>query len=124
MQVLLAEDQAPTARIMRMALEKAGYQVKVTHNGRDALQQALAEPPDVLITDIEMPIMTGQELCLALVEQVPSRAYPIYVCTSVTDMVHREWTKQIDNLFFLEKPVSIKKLTAELADRLQAPPSP
>ena len=116
--VLLAEDQAPTARVMRMALEKAGYRVTVTHNGKDALAQALGESPDVLITDIEMPIMTGQELCMALEEQLPQRDFPIYVCTSVTDMVHREWTKEIGNLFFLEKPVSIKKLVTELAERL------
>ena len=119
MHVLLAEDQAPTARIMRMALEKAGYDVTVTHNGRDALDKALESPPDVLITDIEMPIMTGQELCLALETQAPHRNFPIYVCTSVTDMVHREWTKQIENLFFLEKPVSIKKLTKALAEQLK-----
>ena len=118
MNIILAEDQAPTARIMRMALEKAGYSVRVTHNGRDALEEALANPPDALITDIEMPIMTGQELCTELVRQAPQRTYPIYVCTSVTDMVHREWTKHIANLFFLEKPVSIKKLTSELNSRL------
>ena len=120
MNIILAEDQAPTARIMRMALEKAGYKVTVTHNGQDALEAALASAPDVLITDIEMPVMTGKELCHALEEQVPDRAYPIYVCTSVTDMEHREWTKQISNLYFLEKPVSIKKLTAELANRLSS----
>ncbi len=120
MNIILAEDQAPTARIMRMALEKGGHVVKVAHNGRDALDEALANPPDVLITDIEMPVMTGQELCMALEDEVPDRAFPIYVCTSVTDMVHREWTKQIDNLYFLEKPVSIKKLLAELQKRLGA----
>ena len=105
---------------MRMALEKAGYQVSVVHNGRDALDTLLEKQPDVLITDIEMPVMSGRELCEAIETQIPDRTFPIYVCTSVTDMEHREWTKQINNLSFLEKPVSIKKLTSELAGRLSS----
>ena len=118
MRILLAEDQAPTARIMRMALEKAGYSVTVKHNGKEALDAVLQDPPDALVTDIEMPIMTGQELCLTLADQMPDRTFPVYVVTSVTDMVHREWTKSIDNLFFLEKPVGIKRLASELEQRL------
>jgi DNA-binding response OmpR family regulator len=117
MRIILAEDQAPTARIMRLALEKQGYDVDVQENGADAFDAIMANPPDVLITDIEMPIMTGQELCQLLEREYPERTFPIYVVTSVTDLVHRAWTRDIDDLFFIEKPVSIKRLTQVLEAR-------
>lgn len=59
MRIILAEDQAPTARIMKLALEKNGHSVDVAYNGRDALEAIRMAHPDALITDIEMPVMTG-----------------------------------------------------------------
>ena len=114
MKIVLAEDQAPTARIMRMALEKEGFEVTVCNNGKIALETILNKQPDALVTDIEMPIMTGEELCLALEKELPDRRFPIFVVTSVTDLVHRQWTRDISNLRFIEKPVSIKQLAHEL----------
>ena len=67
-----------------------------------------------MVTDIQMPLMTGKELCLALEEQYPQRTFPIFVMTSMTDREHREWTQKINNLEFLEKPLSMRTLTREL----------
>lgn len=119
MRVILAEDQAATARIMRLALEKQGFAVELSENGREALHAVMTNPPDVLITDIEMPEMSGKELCQSLETQLPERSFPIYVVTSVTDLVHRDWTREIDDLYFVEKPVSIKRLLGEIASRFE-----
>ena len=118
LRILLAEDQAPTARIMKLALEKNGYDVEVTHNGKEALAAIEREAPDALVTDIDMPVMTGQELCQKLEQSMPERSFPIYVITAVTDLVHRKWTRNIRDLYFLEKPVSVKRLAAELQKTL------
>ncbi len=117
MRIILAEDEAPTARIMRLALEKNGFEVDVVGNGRDALDAIYANPPTVLVTDIEMPVMDGQELCEAIQNGLPERTFPIYVVTSVTDLVHRKWTSDIEDLYFIEKPVSIRRLTQEINKR-------
>jgi len=118
MRIILAEDQPPTARIMRLALEKNGFSVDVHSNGLEALEAVRSEWPDVLVTDIEMPGMSGQELCLKIAEEFPDRSFPIYVVTSVTDLVHRKWTRDIDDLYFIEKPVSIRRLTLEIEKRI------
>ncbi len=118
MKIVLAEDQAPTARVMKLALVKLGFDVELAANGQEALQCIQAEWPDALITDIEMPVMDGQELCRQLEEQFPDRTFPIYIITSVTDLVHRTWTADINDLFFIEKPVSVKRLADQLSSRL------
>jgi DNA-binding response OmpR family regulator len=118
LRLILADDEAPTARVMSLALSKQGFEVEVCHNGEDALKAVLAQPPDVLVTDIEMPVMSGQELCEQLEKLMPDRQFPVYVITGVTDLVHRKWTREIRDLHFLEKPVSIRRLTQELEARL------
>lgn len=114
--ILVVDDESTVRRIMRVALSKAGYTVTLAENGEAALASIRAQAPDVLITDIEMPRMDGRALCAAINKEFPHREFPIFVVTSLTEREHREWSKQIPNLFFLEKPVSIRRLTAHLGE--------
>ena len=79
-----------------------------------------ANPPQVLITDIEMSLMSGRELCETIAAQYPDRSWPIFIVTSAPDLVHREWSSQLPDVHFVEKPVSIQQLTLALEQRLAA----
>ena len=114
--ILLVDDEPMTLRVMRMALEKAGYRVNTAVDGIDALEKIAAEQPDILVTDIDMPRMTGKELCRQILETMPDRTFPIFVSTSLTALEHREWSRKIPNLVFLEKPISIRKLRAAILE--------
>jgi len=114
--VLLADDEPHVLRILKMSLEKEGYAVETCANGMEAWTRIQNEHPDILVTDIQMPQMTGEELCLKIHEYMPEREFLIFVLTSRTEIEHREWSRQIDNLQFLEKPVSIRDLVAKLDD--------
>jgi DNA-binding response OmpR family regulator len=112
--ILIVDDEAHMTRVLKLYLERAGYAVETVPNGQIALDSILKRAPDAMVTDIQMPLMTGKELCLALEEQYPQRTFPIFVMTSMTDREHREWTQKINNLEFLEKPLSMRSLTREL----------
>jgi DNA-binding response OmpR family regulator len=116
--ILIVDDEAHMARVLKLYLERAGYVVDTAQNGKVALDSILKLAPDAMVTDIQMPVMTGKELCLALEEQYPQREFPIFVMTSMTDRDQREWTQKIDNLSFLEKPLSMRVLTKELEKHL------
>lgn len=118
LRLILAEDEAPTVRVMSLALAREGFDVEVCYNGADALRAVLAQPPDVLVTDIEMPLMNGLELCERLEELLPERRFPVYLITGAIDPAHRRWAREMHDLYFLEKPVSIRRLTQEVASRL------
>ena len=112
--VLIADYEPQMTKVLTLYLGRAGDKVESAPNGLIALASVLKAAPDVLITDIQMPLMTGQELCLSLQEQLPNRSFPIFVMTSMTDREHREWTRKILNLEFLEKPISMRALIAKL----------
>lgn len=112
--VLVADDEPMVLRLYRMALQREGYTVESVGNGQQALDAIRKQPPDALITDIEMPKLSGEALCRCIAEEMPGRRFPIVVQTSLTAEQHRSWSADIPHLWFMEKPVSIRKLIAYL----------
>ncbi|MFK8026604.1 MAG: response regulator [Gammaproteobacteria bacterium] len=108
--ILIAEDEPHVSRLLKLALEKEGFNVTAVLNGLHALDSIKADVPDLLITDINMPKMDGETLCKTLSKSYPQREFPIVVLSSRTEVEHREWSQSIGNTMFLEKPVSIRKL--------------
>ena len=121
--ILLVDDEPMALRVIRQALEKDGFQITTAFDGKDALEKIAASQPDVLITDIQMPRMNGKELCQQIQASMPDRLFPIFITTSLTDHEHRDWSGEISNLFFVEKPISLRKLRSSLADISQPPKS-
>lgn len=118
--ILLVDDEPHVIRIMRLALEKAGYRVGQAANGLQALDYLKDYSPDVMITDIDMPRMTGRELCEEIVKRMPHRSFRIFVLTSRAEDEHREWTAAIDNVGFMEKPISIRRLLSALDEHFSS----
>lgn len=120
--VLVADDEAHITMVLKLHLERAGYSVETVANGKAAFDSIARCVPDALITDIQMPLMTGRDLCLALEIEHPARTFPILVMTSRTDRQEREWTAAIRLLEFLEKPVSMRAVVSRL-EKLLGPQS-
>jgi len=112
--ILIVDDHAPVIRVLKLGIEEAGYEVDSASNGSECLVKLCQGHPDFLVTDIDMPRMGGKELCLAIEEQFPDRKFPIVVLTSRTEMEHRDWTREIRDLTFMEKPVSVRRLLSHI----------
>ena len=79
--VLVAEDSRTQSVLFRSLLEKAGYHTVMAVNGREALDMIRNMPPDVVITDLNMPEMNGLELVEAVHANFPS--IPVILATGV-----------------------------------------
>jgi len=123
-QILIADDEAHVIRVLKQSLQRQGYEVEGVLNGEAAFEKISQSAPDVLITDIQMPRMTGEQLCKKIQETWPEREFLIFVLTSRTEIEHREWSQQINNLMFLEKPVSTRKLIVKLDEYFAAEQRP
>lgn len=64
--ILIAEDDPKQAELIRLYLEREGYSVLVTHDGRTALEQIRARRPDLVILDVMMPAMDGLDVTRVL----------------------------------------------------------
>ena len=112
--ILIVDDEPHVIRVMRMSLERNGYEVFTAANGEIALQWLADNTPDVMLTDIDMPRMTGEQLCKEINKSMPGRTFRIIVLTARAELEHRQWSSSFPNMDFMEKPVSIRKLIARL----------
>ena len=64
--VLIVEDYAPLAETLEYQLVRGGYDVLRASDGRSAVQQAKLNLPDVVILDVDLPVMSGIEVCRLL----------------------------------------------------------
>ena len=112
--ILVAEDEPNMARVLKLQLERAGYEVRMAADGQEALEAILRDAPDVLVTDMCMPRMTGEQLCAEIEKRVPRRRFPIFVITSLADRDCTRWTQRMVNTEFVEKPLSARLLIARM----------
>ncbi len=79
--VLIADDAVDIVRLLACSLSHQGYDVLVAHNGRQALEVAAAERPDVVLLDIAMPELDGLEVCRRLKADPRLAAIPVILVT-------------------------------------------
>ncbi|MAG16883.1 MAG: hypothetical protein CMJ21_02320 [Phycisphaerae bacterium] len=80
--VLLVDDETHICYVIGRKLEQAGYQVHQANDGEEGLQQALEHQPDLIISDSEMPIMTGIALAHALTRHPETKDIPVLMLTA------------------------------------------
>jgi len=103
--VLVADDE-PTARLlMSAALQKAGLVVSVAADGEEALRQFHAQPCDVVMLDVEMPGLSGYQVCAALRKEIGDEL-PIVMVTGMDDTDSIERAFDCGATDFIAKPIN------------------
>lgn len=118
---LIAEDSRIQAKFLEQVLVRAGFSVRVASNGEIALQLAREAKPDVVISDIEMPRMTGYELCRSLKQSAELRDVPVVLLSTLADAedIIRGLDAGADN--YVTKPFDPNFLVARVQSLLQTP---
>ena len=80
--VLVADDEAHILHVVSMKLRNAGFEVITAEDGEEALDICMSETPDLLITDFQMPYMTGLELCKELRAHEETKDIPAIMLTA------------------------------------------
>ena len=83
-QILVVDDNLALASVVRFNLQQEGYEVSVAYDGQEAWEQAQTQQFDLIITDQQMPRMSGCELCAKLRETVAYAQTPIIMLTAKT----------------------------------------
>ncbi len=114
LQVLIADDTADIRELLSLYLKRSGVRVLEAENGQQALDLALTKAPDLVLMDIEMPIMNGVEATRALRSQGYSGA--ILALTAHQDPEQSRIMHEAGCDGILEKPLSRRRLLQVLGE--------
>lgn len=117
--VLLAEDEPNIVESLTFLIDKAGFDVTVMTDGRQALQAALDNLPDVLILDVMLPEIDGYEVLRQLRADARTEALPVVMLTAKGQREDRETALKCGADMFITKPFANDEIIAavrQLAD--------
>ena len=84
--ILLVEDEIEVLELSKRKLERAGYNIVTASNGKEGLETASIESPDLIISDIIMPVMDGFAFYKALKERRDTSNIPVIMLTAKGQM--------------------------------------
>ena len=115
--LLLAEDDELLASLLNYRLEKSGYQVSLSNNGREVRDQIKNEMPDLIISDIMMPYFSGLELIDYVRNELKSKT-PIIIISSAGNEENVLNAFDLGANDFISKPVSPAELIVRVEREL------
>lgn len=87
--IVIADDEAGIRRAIQAALAPEGYDIRTAEDGAEAWELIAADPPDVVLTDLTMPRLSGYELLALVRGHEPTRHIPVVVISSERDRKNR-----------------------------------
>jgi diguanylate cyclase (GGDEF)-like protein len=117
--VLVADDDPSTRALIDMALQESGYDCVLAADGKSALEQARATRPDLVVLDVGMPFMTGDEVHRELRRDPRTRYIPVVFVTAkrTTGEMAARLRNGADD--YIAKPFDIDELVARIASALR-----
>ena len=110
--IVVVDDSISVRKFVGRMLEKNGYRVKLAADGLEAAELVTQHGCHLVITDLEMPRMTGYELMAQLRQTPATRRIPVMVVTSRAGAKHRDRAMKEGAASFLTKPVQEDQLLA------------
>ncbi|TVP62521.1 MAG: response regulator [Leptolyngbya sp. LCM1.Bin17] len=108
--ILVVEDTPSEMELMVHYLRDSGCTVISAATAQEALDKAAQHHPDVIVTDVVMPGMSGFELCRSLKKQSETAHVPIVICTSKNQDIDRLWGMRQGADAYLTKPYTRDQL--------------
>ncbi len=115
--VLVVDDEPDNITFIETILKKEGFTIISASDGLEGLNKAIAELPDLIVLDVQMPKMNGFEVFTKLRAAEATKKIPIVMLTGIREKIGRGYSGADMKTFFgegpsgyLEKPVSPEKL--------------
>ena len=118
--VLVVDDDEDIRLLCRLHLERRGYRVTQAPNGRDALEAARNDRPDLILLDLMMPVMDGWECLEQLKSDAMLRTIPVFIITGKNQREDQDRALTSGAEAFIPKPFNAGDLAATIGLRLAA----
>jgi len=108
--VLVVEATLSELELISNYLRESGYVVIIATDAKEALNKALNQKPDAIVTDVVMPGMSGFELCRKLKNNPATGQLPIIICSSKGQEIDRFWGIKQGADVYVTKPFTREQL--------------
>jgi DNA-binding response OmpR family regulator len=119
--ILIADDESYVTQILALNLQRRGFAVAVAGDGQAAYELAMAQVPDLLITDYQMPVIDGLGLCARLKSNPMTAHVPILMLTARGHTLSADELASLNIRVVLPKPFSLRELFPKIERALCAP---
>lgn len=116
--VLVVDDEIHIVHVVAIKLRNNGYEVITGANGAEAFELACSEKPDIIVTDFQMPVMTGLELVEKIRQNQGTKDIPVILLTARNFAIEDEQKESLQISDCLSKPFSPKELLRSIQDVL------
>jgi CheY-like chemotaxis protein len=119
--ILLADDEAYITSVISHKLQQLGDEVVLASDGQEAFDLAVKHRPDLVVSDFQMPVVTGFELALKLKQSPQTSSTPVLMLTARGHLLSKEQLAQTNIRFLLDKPFSARALIAKINELIGPP---
>jgi CheY-like chemotaxis protein len=116
--VLIVDDEVHIVHVVSIKLRNNGYEVISADNGAEAYELACKEKPDIIVSDFQMPVMSGLELVEKLRNCDATENIPVIMLTARSFAISQEQQDELRIASCLSKPFSPKELLGNIEDVL------
>ena len=102
--ILIADDEPDIVKILQFRLKGQGYEVIIAVNGQEALDMAGKVNPDLILLDVSMPFLKGDEVCQKIKADEALKHIPVLLMTASTRIANEESVLQLGAQGFILKP--------------------
>ncbi|MBU0633645.1 MAG: response regulator [Candidatus Omnitrophica bacterium] len=117
--ILIVDDEPDILRAVIFRLKKAGYFVIEARDGKTGLETAQRERPDLILLDVQLPLIDGLEACKQLKALADFQNTPIMFFSASTDALIEEEIKKIGGCGYLRKPFEAQELLLKVEQLLK-----
>ena len=116
--ILIADDNPENLKVLSRLLKQAGYKVRAATNGKQALDSFKAEPPDLVLLDIQMPQMDGYEVCRMIKKQACYRLIPVIFISAMGEAFNKAMAFESGGNDYITKPIYAEEVLARVRTHL------
>lgn len=117
--ILIVDDNAANISLITQILAGRGYNVRVAPNGRLAIQSCQINPPDLILLDITMPVMSGYDVCQALKQNERTQHVPIIFISALDDPLDMVHAFMVGGADYITKPLKPLEVLVRVENQLR-----
>ena len=117
--ILIVEDESELLELVKIRLESNGYEVISAANGKDGLEKAYREKPDLMLLDLMLPVIDGHWVCNLLKHDKRSKEIPIIIVSAKSDEANMKLAKDCGANDYVVKPFEMEALLSKISGLLK-----